>query len=145
MNGKALTRIFAILPLVLVAACNQTPQDPAKAAAEKMAEVSRPDPQLPDGFPIFLGVDGAREFAVREVESGGKIATFSIHARPMAVRQFYEERAKAAGMTIAGRMDGGEIVSVEARRAEGNPKTFGATALRKGEFTNVTLMFDVTS
>ena len=145
MNARTVARMLAFLPLALVAACNQAPQDPTKAAAERMAAISRPDPRLPDGFPIFLGDDGAREFVVEDVPTGGKIATFSIHARPMAVRRFYEERATAAGMTIAGRMDGGEIVSVEARRDEGNPRTFGATALQKGEFTNVTLMFDVTS
>ncbi|QJQ32670.1 hypothetical protein GV829_09590 [Sphingomonas lacunae] len=145
MNGKTIARMLAFLPLALVAACNQEPQDPAKAAEAKMAAISRPDPRLPVGFPIYLGEDGAREFVVEDVPTGGKIATFSIHARPLAVRNFYEERAKAAGMTIAGRMDGGEIVSVEARKEGGNPRTFGATALQKGEFTNVTLMFDVTS
>lgn len=134
-----------IAPLALLGACNQTPADPAKAAAERVAEVSRADPQLPDGFPIFLGEDGARELVVKAVPTGGKIVTFSIHARPLDVRKFYEDRATAAGMTISGRLDAGEIVSVEARKPDGSPRTFGATALQKGEFTNVTLMFDVTA
>lgn len=138
-------RLFALLPFAVLAACNEPPADPVKAAAERVGEVSRPDPQLPDGFPIFLGDDGAREFTVKDVPTGGKIATFSIHAKPLDVRKFYEDRATAAGMTISGRLDAGEIVSVEARKEGGNPRTFGATALRKGEFTNVTLMFDVTA
>lgn len=137
--------LLALLPLAALTACNQTPADPAKAAAERMAEISRPDPQLPTGFPIYLGDDGAREFTVKTVPTGGKIATFSIHAKPLDVRKFYEDQAVAAGMTISGRMDAGEIVSVEARKEGGNPRTFGATALQKGEFTNVTLMFDVTA
>lgn len=138
-------RLIALLPLALLAACNQAPENPAAVAAERVAQLSRADPQLPDGFPIFLGEDGAREFVVKDVPTGGKIATFSIHAKPLDVRQFYEDRATAAGMTISGRLDAGEIVSIEARKEGGNPRSFGATALRKGEFTNVTLMFDVTA
>jgi hypothetical protein len=107
--------------------------------------MSRPDERLPAGFPIYMGTgDGAKEVALMEPPTGGKIMTFSIVARPMDVRNFYEERATAAGMTISGRLDAADIVSVEATKPGGTPHSFGATATRKGEFTNVTLMFDVT-
>lgn len=136
---------LAVLPLLALAACNQTPEDPATVAREAVAAASRVDPRLPAGFPIYLGSgEGAREVTLMSPPTGGKIMTFSIVAKPLDVRQFYEDRATAAGMTIAGRMDAGEIVSVEARHEGGTPRTFGATALQKGEYTNVTLMFDVT-
>ena len=137
-------RLLALVPLVALAACNQTPADPAKAAAERVAAESRADPRLPAGFPIYLGSDGARDFELKDIPTGGKIATFSIIAKPLDVRAFYQARAIAAGMTITGRLDAGEIVSVEAAKEGGTPATFGATALQKGEYTNVTLMFDAT-
>ena len=45
----------------------------------------------------------------------------------------------------AGRMNGGEILSYEARHDGGTPRTFSVTAHDKGANTNVTLSFDVTA
>ena len=136
--------IAAAVPLALLAGCGDS-QDPAKAAAAQHAAVSRPDPRLPQGFTIFLGDSGAKEFTIMSPPTGGKIATFSVEGKPADVIAFYEREAQAAGMTYAGRMNGGEILSYEARHDGGTPRTFSVTAHDKGANTNVTLSFDVTA
>ena len=137
--------LILTLPAMLLCACGSEPGTSTRTATETAATMSRPDDRLPSGFPIYMGTgDGAKEVTVMEPPTGGKIMTFSSVARPMDVRNFYEERAVAAGMTICGRLDAADIVSVDATKPGGPPHSFGATATRKGEFTNVTLMFDVT-
>ncbi len=139
-------RLAGLLPLLLIAGCEaSTPADPAKTRAEATAAVSRADPNLPAGFALFTGGTEVVELEAAEPSTGGKIVTYSITAPPREVVRFYEAQATAAGMTNAGSMNGAEILSYEARKAEGSPRTFGVTALQKGEYTNVTLNFDVTS
>jgi hypothetical protein len=135
--------IVALLPLALLAACSESAQ--TKATEQRIAS-TQVDKRLPAGFTIFHGGSTVRELAVVEPATGGKIVTFSIDAPLNEVMAHYRREADAAGLAYAGRMNGGEIMSYEARReGEGAPRKFGATALRKGEFTNVTLMFDVTA
>ena len=135
-------RLIAQLPLLLIAACGPTAGD---EPAPKQA-VSRTDPALPAGFTVYLGSDGTREFTVSEPDTGGTVVTWAMIADPTEIIRHYEREALASGMTYAGKLNGGEIISYEARReGEGNPRTFSATVLRKGEYTNVTLNFDVTA
>ena len=135
--------LAAAIPFALLAACGES-QNPTKAAAEQHAAVSRPDERLPTGFTIFLGDSGAKEFTTMSPPTGGTIATFSVEAKPADVIAFYEREAQAAGMTYAGRMNGGDIMSYEARHDGGTPRTFSVTAHDKGPNTNVALSFDVT-
>ena len=138
--------LLALVPLLVLTACEPSaPADPAKAAQQERAAMSVADPRLPTGFAIFTAGGDVQELDFSEPSTGGKIFSFSIIASPQSVVQFYEAQALAAGMTYDGRLNAGEVLSYEARKAEGEPKTFGATATRKGEYTNVTLMFDVTS
>jgi hypothetical protein len=140
-----MSRNLLLLPLLAVAACGPSaPADPVKAAEEQRAAMSIPDPRLPAGFAIYTAGGAIQELDVAEPETGGKVVTFSVVAPPQNILRFYEEQATAAGMSVAGRYNGGEVLSYEARKAEGEPRTFGATATRKGEYTNVVLNFDVT-
>ncbi len=141
-----MTRLLALamIPMLALSACDRA--DPAKQAAERRAETAQADPRLPAGFTIFHGGSQVLELGMAEPPTGGKIFTYSINAPLGEVMAHYRREAEAAGMTYRGRMNGGEIMSYEARReGEGEPRSFGATALRKGEFTNITLMFDVTA
>jgi hypothetical protein len=134
-------RLIALAPLLLLAACGSSGTEDA---APKQP-VSRTDPALPAGFTVYLGTDGTREFAVSRPETGGLVATWTVIAEPEEVIRHYQRESLNAGMRYAGRLNGGEILSYEARRqGEGTPKTFSATVLRKGEYTNITLNFDVT-
>lgn len=138
-------RLAGLLPLLLVAACDgSTAGNAGKAEASSTRPVSRADPRLPAGFTLFTGGTDVVELEVGEPSTGGKIFTYSITTPPREVIRFYERQAAAAGMSDAGSMNGAEILSYEARKAEGAPRTFGVTALQKGTYTNVTLNFDVT-
>lgn len=143
-----MTRLTAaILPALLLAACGPSaPADPAREAAQRRANVSQADPRLPTGFAIYRGeVGDVREFQIAPAGEG-QIATFSVIGRPETIRRFYEEQAVAAGMQVIGRVSTGDFMSVDARRqGAGNPHTFSMAAVHKGEYTNVTLMFNVTA
>ncbi len=132
--------------LLLLAACQPSaPADPAKADAAARAAQSRADPRIPGGIPIFLGRTGQiTEFEIMDAGQG-KIATYSVVARPWDIRDFYEAEGKARGYEVIGRVNGGMFQSVDMRRLNGPaPRTFSAMAVHKGEYTNVTLNFDVT-
>ena len=135
-----LTALFAV-PLLALAACSG-------GEAEKKADappVAVADERLPDGFTLYQGRQGAAEVQESSPPTGGKIVTFSVNAPAEQIVRHYEREAEAAGLTYAGRLNAGEILSWEGRReGEGSPRTFGVTVLRKSEFSNVTLMFDVT-
>jgi hypothetical protein len=135
-----LTALFA-LPLFALAACSG-------GEAEKKADVppvAVADERLPDGFTLYQGQQGAIEVQESSPPTGGKIITFSVNAPAEQIVRHYEREAEAAGLAYAGRLNAGEILSWEGRReGEGSPRTFGVTALRKSEYSNVTLMFDVT-
>ena len=136
---------LALVPLLILAACvPAAPADPVKAAQAQRAAVSMPDPRLPAGFAIFTNGGEVQELDFAEPQTGGTIVSFSIIAPPQNILRFYEEQSTAVGMAVDGRYNGGEVLSYEARKAEGEPKTFGVTATRKGEYTNVVLNFDVT-
>ncbi|MEQ1687941.1 MAG: hypothetical protein ABL874_05160 [Sphingopyxis sp.] len=135
-----------LAPALLLAACGpSTPADPAREAAQHRANVSQADPRMPTGFTIYRGeVGDVREFQIAPA-GDGQIATFSVIGRPDTIRRFYEDQAVAAGMQVIGRVSTGDFMSVDARRAgAGNPHTFSMAAVHKGEYTNVTLMFNVT-
>ncbi len=141
-----MNRLFAcaILPLILLSACDNA--EPVKQAADRQAQTAQADPRLPAGFTLYHGAAAVLELDMTEPPTGGRIFTYSTDVPLNEVMAHYRREADASGMAYAGRMNGGEIMSYEARRAgEGSPRTFGATALRKGEYTNVTLMFDVTA
>ncbi|MFM9978888.1 MAG: hypothetical protein ACKVOP_12705 [Sphingomonadaceae bacterium] len=137
---------LALVPLLILNACGPSaPADPVKAAQAERAAMSVADPRLPTGFSIFTGGGGdVQELDFAEPSTGGKIFSFSVIAPPQNILRFYEEQSTAVGMAVDGRYNGGEVLSYEARKAEGEPKTFGVTATRKGEYTNVVLNFDVT-
>lgn len=137
--------LLALVPLLVLTACEPSaPADPAKAAQEERAATSIADPRLPDGFAIFTAGGDVQELDFSEPSTGGKIFSFSVIAPPQNILRFYEQQSTAVGMAVDGRYNGGEVLSYEARKAEGEPKTFGVTATRKGEYTNVVLNFDVT-
>ena len=142
--------IAQCLTILTLAGCgpSATAPDPAKTAEARRANVSITDPRMPEGFTIYVGETGrVQEFQIAAAGEGipGRIATFSVLARPNRVRDFYEAQAVARGMDIVGRVNANEVVSVDARQSgEGTPHTFGAMAVKKGQYTNVTLMFDVT-
>lgn len=128
-----------------LAACGERSAGGTTTKAAASTAASRPDPRLPDGFPIYLGATGARALEVMKTRQGGTIATFSVQATAAEVVGFYEDVSKRQGMAYAGRYDTDSNRSYEARRqGEGRPRTFGAVAIDKGEWTNVTLNFDVT-
>lgn len=138
---------FALVPALLLVGCDAPPAaDPAREAALHRAHVSQADPRMPAGFTIYRGeVGDVREFQIAPADSG-QIATFSVIGRPGTIRQFYEDQAVAAGMQVIGRVSTGDFMSVDARRqGPAKPHTFSAMAVHKGEYTNVTLVFDVTS
>ncbi|MEQ1726125.1 MAG: hypothetical protein ABL882_09395 [Sphingopyxis sp.] len=138
--------IVAILPALFVTACGpSTPADPAREAAQHRANISQADPRMPTGFTIYRGeVGDVREFQIAPA-GNGQIATFSVIGRPGTIRTFYEEQAVAAGMQVIGRVSTGDFMSVDARaQGAGNPHSFSMAAVHKGEYTNVTLMFNVT-
>jgi hypothetical protein len=136
-------RLTALLPLLLIAGCGDTAGE--DAAAPKAA-LSRTDAALPSGFTLYTGGRDIIGFSASEPETGGTVVTWSMIAEPGDVIRHYEAEALTAGLTYAGRLNGGEILSYEARRTgEGEPRTFSATVLKKGEYTNVTLNFDVTA
>ncbi len=135
-------RLLILLPPMLVAACGPSASEDS---APKVA-LSRADPALPAGFTLFTGGSDIVGYNASAPETGGTVVTWSMIAQPSDVIRHYETEALAAGLTYAGRLNGGEILSYEARRTgEGEPKTFSATVLKKGEYTNVTLNFDVTA
>ena len=139
--------IAALLPIALLSACGPSaPANPAQEAAQHRANVSQADPRMPTGFAIYRGeVGDVREFQIAPA-GDGQIATFSVIGRPETIRRFYEEQAVAAGMQVVGRVSTGDFMSVDARRTgAGNPHTFSMAAVHKGEYTNVTLMFNVTA
>lgn len=144
-------RWIMLLPWLVLAACgsDQPAPDPAKIAEARRASQSITDPRMPAGFDIYAGDSGqVREFHVGEEipGTGGKVITFSVLGQPHIIRQFYEDQAVAAGMAVTGRVNAGEFMSVDARReGDGAPRTFSASAVRKGEYANVVLQFDVTS
>lgn len=132
--------------LAMLAACQPSaPADPAKAEASARAAQSRADPRIPGGIPIFLGRTGQiTEFEIMDAGQG-KIATYAVIAQPWDVRNFYEADGLARGYEVIGRVNGGLFQSVDMRRLNGPaPRTFSAMAVHKGEYTNVTLNFDVT-
>lgn len=136
----------AILPALLLTACGpSTPANPAQEEAKHRANVSQADPRMPTGFTIYRGeVSAVREFQIAPA-GNGQIATFSVIGRPSTIRTFYEDQAIAAGLQVIGRVSTGDFMSVDARRqGAGNPHTFSMAAVHKGEYTNVTLMFNVT-
>lgn len=134
--------MILLATLLVVAGCGQSVND---NAVPKIA-VSRSDPALPAGFTLYTGGGDIVGYTASEPETGGTVVTWSLVAQPNTVIRHYEAEALAAGLTYAGRLNGGEILSYEARRnGEGVPKTFSATVLKKGEYTNVTLNFDVTA
>ncbi|MCC7394267.1 MAG: hypothetical protein IT553_05370 [Sphingomonadaceae bacterium] len=138
--------VVGTLSMVLLAACQPSaPTDPAKAAASARAAQSRSDPRIPGGIPLFLGRTGQiTEFEILDAGQG-KIATYSVDARPWDIRDFYEAEGLARGYEVIGRVNGGLFQSVDMRRLNGAaPRTFSVMAVHKGEFTNVTLNFDVT-
>ena len=151
MTGHRSTRNPALVltagVAALLAACGPTePQDPVKAAAAERASLSRADPRMPGGFPIFLGPTGeVREFEIMPAGANGQIATFSVVARPWTIREFYEEEGVARGYEVIGRVNGGMFQSIDLRKVgEGTPHTVSVLAVHKGEYTNVTVNFDVT-
>lgn len=149
MNRAPLLTALAVMMLAGCGSGQGTADrpDPAKLAEARRANQSISDPRLPAGFSIYSGERGeVREFQIGPAMPGsdGKVATFSVIAQPHIVRQFYEDQAVASGMVVEGRVNAGEFMSVDARRSgEGSPHTFSAAAVRKGEYTNVTLQFDV--
>lgn len=139
-----MTRLTAALavPLLALAACSGGDAEKKQADAPPVAVA---DERLPDGFTLYQGRQGAAEVQESSPQTGGKIITFSVNAPAEQIIRHYEREAEAAGLTYAGRLNAGEILSWEGRReGEGSPRTFGVTVLRKSEFSNVTLMFDVT-
>ena len=136
-------RLIAVLPLVMMAACSPSGgfEDPAPKVA-----MSRTDPALPAGFTLYTAGGNILDYSATEPETGGKVVTYSLIAPLDDVYRHYERESEAAGMTYAGRLNAGELLSYESRRSgEGVPHTFSATVLKKGEYTNVTLNFDVTA
>ncbi|MEQ1509342.1 MAG: hypothetical protein ABL909_02940 [Sphingopyxis sp.] len=136
----------ALIPAMLLAACGPAaPADLVKQAEQRRANVSQTDPRMPNGFAIYRGeVGDVREFQIAPAGEG-QIATFSVIGRPETIRRFYEDQAVAAGMQVIGRVSTGDFMSVDARRqGAGAPHTFSMAAVHKGEYTNVTLMFNVT-
>lgn len=142
-----MTRLVAtLISALLLTACEPSaPADPAREAAQHRANVSQADPRMPTGFTIYRGeVGDVREFQIAPA-GNGQIATFSVIGRPGTIRTFYEDQAVAAGMQVIGRVSTGDFMSVDARRpGAGNPHSFSMAAVHKGEYTNVTLMFNVT-
>lgn len=136
-------RLIALLPLLVLAACS--PSGTGEDAAPKAA-MSRPDPALPSGFTLYTAGGNILDYAATEPDTGGKVVTYSLIAPLDEVYRHYERESEAAGMTYAGRLNAGELLSYESRRSgPGVPRTFSATVLKKGQYTNVTLNFDVTS
>ncbi len=156
ISMRSLVAIGA-LSLLTIGCKPAAPADPAKAASAERAAQSRTDPRLPAGFSIYLGDDGrARDFSVAAA-ADGQIVTFSIIAKPIDVARFYEAQAVAAGLQVTGRVDAGDLANVDAHvprtgpqsaengvQTRTKPRSFGAVAVNKGEFTNVSLSFDVT-
>lgn len=154
-GGIAVARFGAIILCGLMAstlaACGSgggnRAADPAKAAAARRAAVSLADPRMPGNFPIYVGQSGqVREFRASDAIPGqpGRVISYSVIGRPDIVRDFYEDHAETVGMTVEGRVSSVDFMSVDARRtATGSPRTFSAMAVKKGEYTNVTLQFDV--
>jgi hypothetical protein len=138
-----MTRLLAVVavPLFALAACSG-------GEVEKQADarpVAVADERLPDGFTLYQVQQDALEVQESSPPTGGKIITFSVIAPAEQILRHYEREAEAAGLAYAGRLNAGEILSWEGRReGEGTPRTFGVTVLRKSEYSNVTLMFDVT-
>ncbi len=136
---------------VALAACGSggggTPADPAKAAADRRASVSLTDPRMPANFPIYVGQTGqVREFQASDAIPGqpGRVISYSVIGRPDIIRDFYKDYAESVGMTVEGRVSSADFMSVDARRSgTGSPRTFSAMAVKKAEYTNVTLQFDV--
>jgi len=133
------------LPVMLLAGC-QPGGDPQKAAAEHLAEVSRADPRIPAGFKLYIGSDGAHDFSIHDA-GRGKIATWAVTDRPHDVTRYYEDEAVAAGFEVIGRVDAGDLTSLDVRTKDADAAhrhTMSVMAADKGEFTNITLMYDVT-
>lgn len=107
--------------------------------------VSRADERLPAGFELYVGQRGdVREVTAMSPDTGGTIVTYSVRARPQDVVAFYEAAATAKGMDMAGRVSAAELYGYDAHKDGGTPHSFGVVAISKGEFTNVSLSFDVT-
>ena len=133
--------------LALLSACSGASSGDGAGKGDKAAEVkvSRPEPKLPKGFELYIGAEGdVREFTVLNPPTGGMIATYSLRAKPEDVVAFYEQVATKQGMVLAGRVSAPDFYNYDGRKEGGSPRTFGATAVAKGEFTNVSLAFDVT-
>jgi hypothetical protein len=157
---QRLTTTILAASALFLASCNSSADAPASkdGAESTTATAGRADPRLPAGFTIYTGEEGAREFVIAPA-GNGQMATFSVAAPAPIIRDFYERQAVANGMQVTGRVTSSDLANVDARRegtradtpmriTEGQsppaPRTFGAMAVDKGPFTNVTLSFDVT-
>lgn len=142
-----MARAVHLLPLLLGAAlllpaCDSPafrgPADPVVEAGLTGAA----DERLPEGFTLANGQGGVRDLSISE-ENRVTIAAFATVAPPRAIIAFYRSEAEAAGMTYAGRVDAADMITLRMAKADGDPYSIAITALRRGEFTNVTLMFNV--
>ena len=121
---------------------------PGKAAPTQREQLSQENAELPQGMRLFSGQsNNVTEFDSRPAgEFGGKIITYSTIGMPWTVREFYETEGTRNGMQVVGRVSAGAVQSVDLRRMEGDakPHTFSVQAVHKSEYTNVTIMIDVT-
>ena len=132
-----------VLPLLALAGCNSA-SAPEEAEKAKSAAVSRPDERLPDGFTLYVGTSGARDFSIQRAGTG-EIATWAVVAKPQDVTAFYEAQAVAAGFTVVGRVSAEDYYSVDTRRdGDGRPRTISVTTSRKDEYATVAFKIDTT-
>ena len=113
--------------------------DRATAAAAQ----GRADARLPQGFTLIEGSGGIRDLSVAEAEGGGKNVAFATIVPPRDAIAFYEAQGSALGMIVAGRMTASDMIALNMQRETGSPRRFSVTASQKGEFTNISLMFDI--
>lgn len=153
-GGPTMNRLTLIaLPLAMLAlsACDGSSRTNGDAASKGGSPTTaagpvrtQADERLPAGFTLINGGGGIRDLSVEDAQGDGKIVAYATIVPPRDAVAHYEREAVAAGMTVIARMDAGEIRAVNARRTGGAaPHTISATASQKGEFTNITLMFDI--
>jgi hypothetical protein len=134
---------LASLPVMVLSGCNIGGSETPAQQQQRQQALTRPDSNLPAGFDLYVGRGEVREFAVG-TQGEGKIISYSIIADPRDIVQHYERQATAAGMTYAGRVDGGENLSYDFTHRGATPHSMSVNTLKKGEYTNVSLYFDVT-
>jgi hypothetical protein len=141
---KARVAVLSILAAASLSACDLGGAGERAEAEREMAASLRgvADERLPDGFTLVNGRGGIRDLAI-STEGNTIIASFATIATPRAVTNHYRREAEAAGMTYAGQLEATDMISTNYQREDPRPRTLSASALQKGEFTNITLSFDI--